>query len=142
MQEISEEEDYQCLPSNVETINENLENGLIVRTPTFNGAENNKEFQLAGVTEGKVKVDLIRQDLLSIIQENITERLEKILEDESLDAMKVFDVHECGPTDIESCVERDAKFAQISCERFKSSLGVYEFNLAEAKHEWKRVRTA
>ena len=78
MQEISEEEDYQCLPSNVETINENLENGLIVRTPTFNGAENNKEFQLAGVTEGKVKVDLIRQDLLSIIQENITERLEKI----------------------------------------------------------------
>ena len=39
-----------------------------------------------------MKVDTIRPDLLSVIQENITERFEKILEDKSLDAMKLFDV--------------------------------------------------
>ena len=83
-----------------------------------------------------MKVDSIRQDLLSVIQENITKRFEKILKDESLDAMKLFNVNEWGPTDVESCVERDAKFVQI----FKSCLDVYEFNLAEAKREWKRVR--
>ena len=107
LQEILEEEDYEYLPSNVEIIAEDLENDLIVITPTSNDAENNEEFQLTGVAEGKVKVDTIRQDLLSVIQENITERFDKILEDENLDAMKFFDVNEWGPTDIESCVERD-----------------------------------
>ena len=86
MQEISEEEDYEYLPSNIEIIDKDLKNDLIVITPTSNSAENNKEFQLTGVVEDKVKVDRIRQDLLSAIQENITERFEKILEDESLDA--------------------------------------------------------
>ena len=85
---------------------------------------------------------MIRQDLLSVIQENITKRFKKILEDESLDAMKLFHVNEWGPTDVESSVERDAKFFQILYERFKSCLDVYEFNLAEAKREWKRVRAA
>ena len=37
---------------------------------------------------------MIRQDLLSVIQENITKRFKKILEDESLDAMKLF--NGCG----------------------------------------------
>ena len=64
------------------------------------------------------------------------------MEDESLDAMKLFHVNEWGPTDVESSVERDAKFFQIFYERFKSCLDVYEFNLAEAKREWKRVRAA
>ena len=41
-----------------------------------------------------MKVDMIRQDLLSVIQENITKRFKKILEDKSLDAMKLFDVNE------------------------------------------------
>ena len=94
LQEILEEEDYKYLPSNVEITDEDLENGLIVITPTSNGAENNEEFQLTGVAEDKVKVDTIRQDLLSVIQENITERFEKILEDESLDAMKLLNVNE------------------------------------------------
>ena len=78
--------------------------------------------------------------MLSIIQENITKRFEKILEDKSLDAMKLFDVNEWDLTDVERCVERDVKFVQI--ERFKSCLDVYEFNLAEAKHKWKRMRAA
>ena len=93
LQEISEE-DYEYFPSNVEIIDEDLENDLIVITPTSNGAENNEEFQLTGVAEDKVKVDTIRQDLLSVIQENITKRFKKILEDKSLDAMKLFDVNE------------------------------------------------
>ena len=130
--EISEE-DYEYFPSNVEIIDEDLGNDLIVITPTSNGAENNEELKLSGVTEGKVKFDTIRQDLLSVIQENITERFEKILEDESLDAMKLLDVNEWGPTDLESCVEEDAKFVQILYDRFKSCLDVYEFKLAEAK---------
>ena len=99
--------------------------------------------------EGKVKVGMVTQDLLSVIQENITERFEKILEDKSLDAMKLFDVNQWGPTDVESCVERDTKFVQILHKRFKSCLclwirvmDVYEFNLAEAKRGWKRVRVA
>ena len=125
LQEILEEEDYKYLPSNVETIDKDLENDLIVITPTSNDTENNKEFQLTGVAEDKVKVDMIRQDLLSVIQENITERFKKILEDKSLDAMKLFDVNEWGATDVESCVERETKF-----------------NLAEAKCKWKRVRAA
>ena len=83
---------------------------------------------------------MIRQDLLSVIQENITKRFKKILEDKSLDAMKLFDVNEWDLTDLESCVKRDVKFFQI--ERFKSCLDVYEFNLAEAKRTWKRVRAA
>ena len=128
LQEISEEEDYEYLPSNVEIIDEDLENDLIVIRPTSNGAEYSEEFQLTGVVEGKVKVDMIRQDLLSVIQEKITERFEKILEDETLDAMKLFDVNEWGPTDVESCAERDVKFVQILHERFKSCLDVYEFN--------------
>ena len=136
------EEDYKYLPSNVEIIDKDLENDLVVITPTSNGAENNEEFQLTGVVEDKVKVDTIRQDLLSVIKENITERFEKILEDESLDAMKLLNVIEWGPTDKESCVERDVKFLQILYERFKSFLDVYEFNPAEAKREWKRVRAA
>ena len=94
LQEILEEEDYKYLPSNVEIIDKDLENDLIVITPTSNGAENNEEFQLTGVAEDKVKVDTIRQDLLSVIQENITKRFKKILEDKSLDAMKLFDVNE------------------------------------------------
>ena len=138
LQEILEEEDYEHLPSNVEIIDEDLENDLIVITPASNGAENNKEFQLTGVAEDKVKVDTIRQDLLSVIQENITERFEKVLKGKSLDAMKLFNVNEWGPTDLESCVERDAKFVQI----FKSCLDAYEFNLAEANRKWKRVRAA
>ena len=142
LQEISEEEDYEYLPSNIEIIDNDLKNDLIVITPTSNSAENNKEFQLTGVVEDKVKVDRIRQDLLSAIQENITDRFEKILEDESLDAMKLFHVNEWGLTDVESCVERGAKFVQIWYERFKSCLDVYEFNLAEAKRERKRVRAA
>ena len=142
MQEISEEEDYEYLPSNIEIIDNDLKNDLIVITPTSNSAENNKEFQLTGVVEDKVKVDRIRQDLLSAIQENITERFEKILEDESLDAMKLFHVNEWGLTDVESCVERGAKFVRIWYERFKSCLDVYEFNLAEAKRKRKRVRAA
>ena len=142
LQEISEEEDYEYLPSNVEIIDEDMENALIVITPTSNGVQNNEEFQLTGVVEGKVKVDMIRQDLLSVIQENITERFEKILEDESLDAMKLFGVNEWGPTDVENCVEREPKFVQILYERFKSCLDVYEFDLAEARREWKRVRAA
>ena len=142
LQEISEKEDYEYLPSNAEIVDEGLENDLIVLTPTSNCAENKEEFQLTCVAEGKVKVDTIRQDLLSIIQENITERFEKILEDESLDPMKLFDVNEWGPTDVESCAERNAKFVQILCERFKSCLDIYEFNLAEAKRESKRVRAA
>ena len=142
MQEISEEEDYEYLPSNIEIIDNDLKNDLIVITPTSNSAENNKEFQLTGVVEDKVKVDRIRQDLLSAIQENITDRFEKILEDESLDAMKLFHVNEWGLTDVESCVERGEKFVQIWYERFKSCLDVYEFNLAEAKRERKRVRAA
>ena len=88
------EEDYKYLPSNVEIIDKDLENDLIVITPTSNGAENKEEFQLTGVAEDKVKVDTIRPDLVSVIQENITERFEKILEDKSLDAMKLFDVNE------------------------------------------------
>ena len=92
LQEISEEEDFEYLPSNVEIIDKVLENDFIVITPTSNGAENNEEFQLTGVAEGKVKVDMIRQDLLSVIQENITERFEKILEDKSLEAMNLFDI--------------------------------------------------
>ena len=56
--------------------------------------------------------------------------------------MKFFDVNEWGPTDVESFVERDAKFFQVLYERFKSCLDVYEFTLAEAKREWKRVRAA
>ena len=82
------------MPSNVEIIDRDLENDLIVITRTSNCAENNKEFQLTGVAEDKVKVDTIRQDLLSVIQENITKRFKKILEDKSLDAMKLFDVNE------------------------------------------------
>ena len=142
MQEISEEEDYKYLSSNFEIIDKDLENDLIVITPTSNCAENNKEFQLTGVAEGKVKVDMIRQDLLSVIQENITKRFKKILEDESLDAMKLFDVNEWDLMDVESCVERVLKFVQILYERFKSCLDVYEFTLAEAKRKWKRVRAA
>ena len=57
LQEISEEEGYEYLPSNVEIIDEDLENDLIVITPTSNGTENNKQFQLTGVAENKVKVD-------------------------------------------------------------------------------------
>ena len=71
--------------------------------------------------------------MLSVIQENITERFEKILEDESLGAMKLLDVNEWGPMDLESCVEGDAKFVQILYDRFKSCLDVYELNLAEVK---------
>ena len=140
-QEFSEEY-YEYLPSNVEIIDEDSENDLIVITPISNSAENNEEFQLTGVADGKGKVDKIRQDLLSVIQDNITERFEKILKDESLDAMKLFHVNEWGPPDVESCVERDAKFIQFLYERFKSYLDVYEFNLAAAKREWKRVRAA
>ena len=117
-----------------------MENDLIVITPTSNGAENNEEFQLTGVAESKVKVDTIRQDLLSVVQENITERFKKTLEDESLDAMKLLNVNEWGLTDVESCVERDLKFVQFLYERFKSCLDVYEYNLGEATREWKRVR--
>ena len=131
---------YEFLPSNVEITDEDLENDLIVITPASNGAENNKEFQLTGVAEDKVKVDTIRQDLLSVVQENITERFKKILEDESLDAMKLLNVNEWGLTDVESCVERDPKFVQFLYERFKSCLDVYEYNLGEATREWKRVR--
>ena len=58
--EILEEQDCQYLPSNVEIIDEDLENDLIVITPTFNGVENNEEFQLTDVAEGKVKVETIR----------------------------------------------------------------------------------
>ena len=76
MQEISEE-DYEYLSSNVEIIDKNLENDLIVITPTPNGTENNKEFQLTGVAEDKVKVDSYTQDLLSVIQENITKRFRR-----------------------------------------------------------------
>ena len=94
LQDILEEVDYEYLPSNVEIIDKDLENDLIVITPTSNGAKNNEEFQLTGITEDKVKVDTIRQDLLSVIQENITKRFKKILEDKSLDAMKLFDVNE------------------------------------------------
>ena len=54
--------------------------------------------------------------------------------------MKLFDVNEWSPTDVESCVERDTKFVQILYERFKSCLDVYEFNIDEAKCKWKRVR--
>ena len=122
MQEISEEEDYEYLPSNVEVVDEDLEDDLIVITPTSNDAEKSEEFQLTGVAEDKVNVDTIRQDLLSVIQKNITERFEKILEDKSLDAMKLFDVNQWGPTDVESCVERDTKFVQILHKRFKSCL--------------------
>ena len=57
LQGISEEEDYKYLPSSVEIIDKDLENDLIVITRTSNGAENNKEFQLTGVVEDKVKVD-------------------------------------------------------------------------------------
>ena len=64
LQEISEGEDYEYLPSNVEIIDEDLENDLIVIAPTSNGAENNEQFQLTGVAEDKVKVDTIRQDLI------------------------------------------------------------------------------
>ena len=92
MQEISEEEDYEYLPSNVEVVDKDLEDDLIVITPTSNDAENSEEFQLTGVAEDKVKVDTIRQDLLSVIQKNITERFEKILEDKSLDAIRLFDL--------------------------------------------------
>ena len=53
LQEILEEEDYKYLPSNVETVDEDLENDLIVITPTSNGTENNKEFQLTGVGSGR-----------------------------------------------------------------------------------------
>ena len=130
LQEISEGEDYEYLPSNVEIIDEDLENDLIVIAPTSNGPENNEQLQLTGVAEDKVKVDTIRQDLIWL---NITERLEKIIEDESLDAMKLFDANEWGLTDVESSVERDTKLFQILYERFKSCLDVYEFNLAEAK---------
>ena len=94
LQDILEEVDYEYLPSNVEIIDKDLENDLIVITPTSNGTKNNEEFQLTGITEDKVKVDTIRQDLLSVIQENITKRFKKILEDKSLDAMKLFDVNE------------------------------------------------
>ena len=41
-----------------------------------------------------MKVDTIRQDLLSVNEEKITKRFEKLLEYESLDAMKLFDVNE------------------------------------------------
>ena len=99
-----------------------------------------KNFQLTGLVEGKVKVDMIKQNLLSVTQENITKRFKEILEDKILDAMKLFDVNEWGPANVESCVERDTKFVQILYERFKSCLDFYEFNLAEAKHEWKWVR--
>ena len=80
------------LPFNVEVVDEDLEDDLIVITPTSNDAENSEEFQLTGVAEDKVKVDTIRQDLLSVIQKNITERFEKILEDKSLDAIRLFDL--------------------------------------------------
>ena len=83
---------YEFLPSNVEITDEDLKNDLTVITPTSNGAENKEEFQLTGVAEDKVKVVTIRPDLVGVIQENITERFEKILEDKSLDAMKLFDV--------------------------------------------------
>ena len=63
-QEISEEEDYEYLPSNVEIIDEDLENDLIVIAPTSNGPEKNEEFQLTGVAEDKVKVDTIRQHMI------------------------------------------------------------------------------
>ena len=57
LQEISEEEGYEYLLSNVEIIDKDLENDLIVITPTSNGTVNNKQFQLTGVAENKVKVD-------------------------------------------------------------------------------------
>ena len=91
---------------------------------------------MTGVADDKVKVDTIRQDLGSVIQGNITERFEKILEDEKLDAIKLFDVSELRLPDVKSCVKRDENFVQILYERFKSCLDVYEFNLAEAKREW------
>ena len=115
-----------------------LENDLIVITRTSNCAENNKEFQLTGVADDKVKVDTIRQDLGNVIQGDITKRFEKILEDEKLDAIKLFDVSELRLPDVKSCVERDENFVQILHERFKSCLDVYEFNLAEAKREWEK----
>ena len=93
LQEILEEEDYKYLPSNVEIIDKDLENDSIVMISTSNGLENNNEIQLTGVAEGKMKVDEIRQDLLSVNEEKITKRFEKLLEDESLDAMKLFDVN-------------------------------------------------
>ena len=84
LQEISEE-DYEYFPSNVEIIDEDLENDLIVITPTSNGAENNEEFQLTGVVEDKVKVDAIRQDMTRLEHYR---KIGKDLGDESLDAMK------------------------------------------------------
>ena len=60
MQEILEEQDCEYLPSNVAIIDEDLENDLIVITPTSNGIENNEEFQLTDVAEGRVKVDTFR----------------------------------------------------------------------------------
>ena len=84
LQEISEE-DYEYFPSNVEIIDEDLENNLIVITPTSNGAENNEEFQLTGVVEDKVKVDAIRQDMTRLEHYR---KIGKDLGDESLDAMK------------------------------------------------------
>ena len=97
---------------------------------------------MTGVAKGKMKVDTIRQDLLSVNEEKITKRFEKLLEDESLDAIKLFDVNEWGPTDVGSCVEREMKFVQILYERFKSCLDVYEINFAEAKRDRKRVKAA
>ena len=60
LQEILEEQDCEYLPSNVAIIDEDLENDLIVITPTSNGVENNEEFQLTDVAEGRVKVDTFR----------------------------------------------------------------------------------
>ena len=74
----------------------------------------------------------------SVVQGNITEKFEKILEDEKLDAIKLFDVSELRPPDVKSCVERDENFVQILYERFKSCLDVYQFILAEAKCESKK----
>ena len=85
LQEISEEEGYEYLPSNAEIIDEDLENDLIVITPTSNGTENNEEFQLTGVVEDKVKVDAIRQDMTRLEHYR---KIGKDLGDKSLDAMK------------------------------------------------------
>ena len=65
LQEISEE-DYEYFPSNVEIIDEDLENDITVTTPTSNGAENNEEFQFTGVAEDKVKVDALTQDMIRL----------------------------------------------------------------------------
>ena len=169
LNDIANEEDTKLFPPNVKIIKETheSENFLMADSVTISVAASNvpqkklqeiraaretglrpdqevtvvkENFVLYNAQKGREKVEEIKSNLIPNIIGNLRSRFENLSSCEEFNAFQLFDVTKWNDgEDTEALIKFDNDRIDVIAQRFVSLLTINNFDVKEAKKEWKKV---